>query len=75
MKQGQFVLQISQDLIIDLAAIDKHSWDKLKETVKLLLESRQCDHPGMAYIAAFLMYIQDLEMLMPDYDPSHDKMM
>ncbi len=75
MIRGQFVLQISQDLIIDLAAIDKHSWDKLKASVKLLLESRQCDNPGMAYIAAFLMYVQDLEALMPEYDPSKDRMM
>ncbi len=72
---GQFVLQISQDLIIDLSMIDKHSWLKLRATVKRLMQDGQIKDPGMAYIAAFLIYVQDLEMLMPEYDPKRDKMM
>lgn len=75
MQKGQFVLEVSQDCIVDLAKIDKKTWNGLKKTVSLLVKSQQVEDIGMAYIAAFLIYVQELVISMPDYNPKKDKLM
>lgn len=72
MEAGQFTFGLSDDVVIDIATIDKRQWDNLCRNVTWLMQTKQCDNVGKAYICAFLMYIQEIEMLIPAYDPKKD---
>lgn len=72
MEKDQFIFALSQDCIVDIAKIDAKTWARICKTVKHLMETRQCDNVGKAYICAFLVYLQELEMLVPPYDPKKD---
>lgn len=75
MEKGQFTFLLSADCEIDIATIDPIAWASIKQNVKQLLENKQCDDIGKAYICAFLIYIQELDLLIPEYDPKKDQFM
>jgi hypothetical protein len=75
MEKGQFTFQLSSDCEIDIASIDPVAWSSIKKNVKRLLENKQCDDIGKAYICAFLIYIQELDLLIPEYNPEKDNFM
>ncbi len=66
MKEGIYYLYLTDDCVIDLATISDHDWDKLRKTVKLIIEANETKDVGKAYIAAFLLYAQDMGVLAID---------
>lgn len=72
MKEGVYFLILSEDVVIDLATVSDMDWIKIKRTVKLLIESDETKDVGKAYIAAFLLFAQDLEMLSIPFDEDED---
>lgn len=75
MDKEQFIFQVSEDVAIDVATISPADWKRIKADVKFLLQSKQCDDIGQAYISAFLVYIQDVSALAEKYDPDKHKFM
>lgn len=74
MEKGRFVIQITEDYAIDLATIELDAWLAIKRNVTHMMRTKQIEDPGKAYIAAFLVYMQDVEMLMTEFDETKDKM-
>ena len=75
MEKGRFVFELSPECIIDIATIDDKSWAQIKANVQYLMKTKQSDCIGKAYIIAFIIYVSEFEMLIPEYDPNTDKMM
>lgn len=75
MEKGRFIFELSPECVIDIASIDTKSWSKIKENVRFLMESKQSDDIGKAYIIAFIIYVAEFELLIPEYNPESDKMM
>lgn len=73
MKEGVYYIALSEDIVIDLATVSDMDWIKIKRTVKLLIESDETKDVGKAYIAAFLLYVQDMGMLSIPFDEDEDK--
>ena len=59
-------------MVIDLALISDNDWQKIKTSVRQLLKDKETDDIGMAYIIAFVFYIEELSMLSIPYDPEQD---
>lgn len=72
MKEGIYYLWLSDDIVIDLATIPDMDWIKIKRTVRSLMESDETKDPGKAYIAAFLLYVQDVGVLSIPFDEDED---
>lgn len=75
MESGKFVYQITDEVHIDVATISKKDWDRIKNDVKFLMQSKQFDDIGRAYVAAFLAYLIDIVELSESYDPTRHKSM
>ena len=72
MKEGVYYIYLTDDIVIDLATVSDMDWIKIKRTVKLLIESDETKDVGKAYIAAFLLYIQDVGLLSMPFDEDED---
>jgi isocitrate dehydrogenase kinase/phosphatase len=75
MEKGRFTLAMSPECIIDVSEIDEKSWNRIKANVRKLFESKQCKTAGEAYFCAFMIYLTEFNQLIPEYDPSKDRMM
>ena len=71
-EKGQFVYFVTEEICIDLGEIDDDTWKVFKLNVKEIMKSKQTDEIGMAYIAAFLIYLGEIQMLSEPYDPNTD---
>lgn len=71
-EKGQFIYQLSEDVIIDLGSIDDRTWSDIKRNVKTIMAAKQTDEIGMAYIAAFIIYLSELDALSKPYDKDTD---
>ena len=70
--QGKFYYVISPEVVIDLGQISEMDWAKIKKTTREMLDRKETDDIGMAYIIAFVFYIAELEMLAQPYNPDED---
>lgn len=73
MKEGVYYLYLTDDLCIDIATIPDMDWIKIKRTVRSLIETDETKDVGKAYIAAFLLYVQDIGVLSIPFDEDEDK--
>lgn len=64
-----FVYQLSDEIIVDLGNFTETDWNKIKKDVQIIMKSKQTDTIGVAYIAAFIMYLYELEIMSDPYDP------
>lgn len=75
MDKGQFVFQITNEIEVDIASLSDSDWKRIKADVKFLMQSKQCDDIGRAYICAFLVFVQDIEILAEPFDSAIHKHM
>jgi hypothetical protein len=67
-----FVYFVSDEIVIDLGKMDDATWKKIKKNVQVIMKANQTDEIGMAYIAAFLIYLGEIEMMSAAFDPDYD---
>ncbi len=72
MKENFYILPLSEDVVIDLATISDMDWIKIKRDVKLIIETDETKDVGKAYIAAFLLYVQDIGVLSVPFNKDED---
>lgn len=72
MKENIYILPLSEDVVIDLATISLADWAKIKRDVKLIIETGETKDVGKAYIAAFLLYVQDVGVLSIPFNKDED---
>lgn len=75
MKSGKYLLNLSPDCIIDIATIDDKSWSSIKKNVRHFMNTKEFSDIGKAYIAAFFIYVEEIDLLIPEFDPRFDKFM
>ena len=75
MDKGQFVFQVTDEIEVDMATMSDSDWKRIKADVKFLMQSKQCDDIGKAYICAFLVFVQDVGLLAEPFDPAIHKHM
>lgn len=73
MEKNQFVLQLSEDVAVDLALMSDQDWKRIKNDTKFLMKSGHTKDPCKAYIAAFIVYLIDLDILSEPYDATKHK--
>ena len=71
-KKGKFIYIVSPEVVIDLGEIGEIDWKKIKNEVKRLLKEKETDDIGMAYIIAFVFYIDELSQLSEPFDEEQD---
>jgi len=68
-KSGKYQIVISPEIAIDLSDIPYDEWLKIKARAKDIILSQETKDPILAYIASFVIYVQDLQILSEPYDP------
>ena len=68
MEKNQFVIHINDETAIDLALMTDHDWKRIKSDTKFLMKSGHTKDPAQAYIAAFIVYLKDVERLAEPFD-------
>jgi hypothetical protein len=69
-EKNQFVIHLNADTPIDIALISDRDWKRIKTDTKFLMKTGHAKDPAQAYIAAFIVYLKDLEKLSMAYDSS-----
>jgi hypothetical protein len=67
-EKNQFVIHLNEDTPVDIALISDHDWKRIKNDTKFLMKSGHTKDPAQAYIAAFIVYLKDLEKLKEPYN-------
>lgn len=67
-----FIYQ-SGELVFDLANIDEPTWQKIQNDCRLIMLQKQTDNVGVAYIAAFLLFLYELDLLSEPFDSNKHK--
>jgi hypothetical protein len=62
-KHGIYQVVISPDVAIDLADIPEQEWDVIKKRARDIILRQETKDPIIAYIASFVAYVQDLQLL------------
>ena len=70
MEKDQFVIHLNADTPVDIALISERDWKRIKTDTKFLMSTGHTRDPAQAYIAAFIVYLKDLEKLSEPYDSS-----
>lgn len=70
--KGQFIFHMTDEIVVDLGEISENTWSGIKENVRVVMAANQTDEIGMAYIAAFIMYLAELDMMSIPYDSKVD---
>lgn len=63
MKNGEYLFQLSDTFIIDLANISQTDWTNIKKNANIFVITKKIEEIGMAYIVAFLEYAHNLASL------------
>ena len=75
MEKNQFVLHLSEDTAVDLALLSDHDIKRIKDDTKFLMKSGHTKDPALAYLAAFIVYLKDIEILSEPFNSETDKFM
>ena len=70
--KNTFIYQ-SGEIVVDLADIDENTWNKIQSDCRLIMLQKQTDNVGVAYIAAFLLYLYELDLLSEPFDSTIHK--
>jgi hypothetical protein len=70
--KNTFIYQ-SGEIVVDLADIDENTWKKIQSDCRLIMLQKQTDNVGVAYIAAFLLYLYELDLLSEPFDSTIHK--
>lgn len=70
--KGKFFYIINPEMVIDMGEISETDWAKIKKTTREMLDKKETDEIGMAYIIAFIFYIAELELLSEPYNSDQD---
>lgn len=73
MKNGEYLFQLSDTFVIDLANLPKEDWNNIKKNANILVRTKKVEEIGMAYIISFLEYSHNLAHM--DNDSTKEKMM
>lgn len=68
MEKNQFVIHINEDTPVDLAMLSAHDWARIKNDAKFMIKSGNAKDPAQAYLAAFIVYLKDIELLAEPYN-------
>ncbi len=63
MEKNQFVIHINEETAVDLALMTDQDWKRIKNDTKFLMKTGHTKDPAQAYIAAFIVYLKDVEKL------------
>jgi hypothetical protein len=72
--RNKYQIVIGPESHIDLADISKQELDAMSKMAKEIINSNESDSIVLAYLAAFVVYITDMQLLTEEYDPDHHKM-
>lgn len=71
-EKNTFVFYLSDEICVDLGDLSPNAWDGIKKNVRIILAAKQTDDIGLAYIAAFMLYLSELDMMSIPYNPKED---
>ena len=72
--RNKYQIVIGPESHIDLADISKQELDAMSKMAKEIINSNESDSIVLAYLAAFVVYITDMQLLTEEYDPVQHKM-
>ena len=67
--RGKYQIVISPDQVIDLADISEQEFNQFKKLAQQIMANKETDTVIMAYLAAFTVYVMDLQILAEEFDP------
>lgn len=73
--RNKYQIVIGPDSHIDLADISKQELDAMSKMAKEIINSNESDSIVLAYLAAFVVYITDMQLLTAEFDDKTDKYM
>jgi hypothetical protein len=74
-KKNTFVIHLNEDTAVDIALMTDNDLNRIKQDAAWLESTGKITDPNLASIAAFIVYLKDVETLTDIFNPDVDKYM